>query len=200
VQPVWSSPLSFKSCWRPCWIWHPVQCTGVVKIPTMCQGNAVILATLHPACPQVLVTETFQWRQTKTLIYIYIYIYICGVLQCFIRHSDGLWAGRPGFDSRQGHEILPYSTASRPALGPTQAPIQWAPGALSSGVKRPRHESDHSPTSNAEVKNGGAILPLPHTSSCHSAYLIKHRDSLPLPFTEIIKSIDAFLRFILSYR
>jgi hypothetical protein len=33
------------------------------------------------------------------------------------------------------------------------------------GVKRPLHEVDHSSPSNAEVKNGGAISPLPHTSS-----------------------------------
>jgi hypothetical protein len=34
--------------------------------------------------------------------------------------SDWLWAGWPGFDSRQGQEICLYFTASRPALGPTQ--------------------------------------------------------------------------------
>jgi hypothetical protein len=41
------------------------------------------------------------------------------------RDSDGLRAGRPGFQS----------TASRPALGPTQPTIQWVPGASSEGVK-----------------------------------------------------------------
>jgi hypothetical protein len=41
---------------------------------------------------------------------------------------------------------------SRTALGPTQPPIQWVPGALSLGVKRPRREADHSPPSSAEVK------------------------------------------------
>jgi hypothetical protein len=30
-------------------------------------------------------------------------------------------------------------------------------------------ESDHSPPSSAKVKNGGDILPLPHTFSCHGA-------------------------------
>jgi hypothetical protein len=33
------------------------------------------------------------------------------------------------------------------------------------GLKRPRREFDHSPPSSAEVNNGGAIPPLPHTSS-----------------------------------
>jgi hypothetical protein len=36
--------------------------------------------------------------------------------------------------------------------GPTQPPIQWVPGALSLGVKRPGREADHSPPSSAEVK------------------------------------------------
>jgi hypothetical protein len=43
--------------------------------------------------------------------------------------------------------------ASRTGLGPTQPPIQWAPGALSLGVKRPGREADHSPPSSAEAKN-----------------------------------------------
>ncbi|PNF35242.1 hypothetical protein B7P43_G06878 [Cryptotermes secundus] len=37
-------------------------------------------------------------------------------------------------------------------------------GTLSSEVKRPGHEADHSSPSNAEVKNG-VIPPIPHTSS-----------------------------------
>jgi len=34
-----------------------------------------------------------------------------------------------------------------------QHPIQWVPGALSLGVKRPAREADHSPPSSAEIKN-----------------------------------------------
>jgi hypothetical protein len=40
-----------------------------------------------------------------------------------------------------------FSTSSRPALGPTQSPIQWVPG-----VKQQRREADHSPPASAEVK------------------------------------------------
>jgi len=43
-------------------------------------------------------------------------------------------------------------TVSRTALGPTQSSIQWVPGALSLGAKRPGREADHSPPSSAEVK------------------------------------------------
>jgi hypothetical protein len=56
-----------------------------------------------------------------------------------------------GFESRQGLGI--FSTASRPALWPTQPPTQWVSGALSLGVKRQGSEVDHSPPSRAEVKN-----------------------------------------------
>jgi hypothetical protein len=36
--------------------------------------------------------------------------------------------------------------------GPIQPPIQWAPVALFSGLKRPRSEADHSPPSSADIK------------------------------------------------
>jgi len=52
-----------------------------------------------------------------------------------------------------GAEIFLFTTTSRPALGPTQALIQWVPMALSLGVKRPGREVDHSPPANAEVKD-----------------------------------------------
>jgi hypothetical protein len=68
------------------------------------------------------------------------------------RYSDGLRAGRPGFDSRQC-KIFTYilSTTLRPNLRPIQPPIQWIPGALSPGVKRQGREADHSPPSSAEA-------------------------------------------------
>jgi hypothetical protein len=56
-----------------------------------------------------------------------------------------------------------FLTVSWPALGPAQPPIQWVPGTLSRGVKRPEREADHSPPSSAEFVNGGDIPALPHT-------------------------------------
>jgi hypothetical protein len=67
-----------------------------------------------------------------------------------------------------------FSIMSRLALGPIQPHIQWVPGAVSPGVRR--HEADHSSPSSAEVKNGGTIPPLPHTSSWRGASLMKPWD------------------------
>jgi hypothetical protein len=48
--------------------------------------------------------------------------------------------------------------------GPIRPPIQWVPG-----VKRPDRGADYSPPYSAEVKNGGAVPPLPHRSSWRDA-------------------------------
>jgi hypothetical protein len=48
--------------------------------------------------------------------------------------------------------IFLFDTMSRPALRPTQPPIQWVLGAPSLEVKRPGGEADRSPPSSAEVK------------------------------------------------
>jgi hypothetical protein len=50
----------------------------------------------------------------------------------------GWTTGRSGFDPRRGQRNFPLSSVSRPALGPTQPPVQWVPGVLSQGVKRGR--------------------------------------------------------------
>jgi hypothetical protein len=57
------------------------------------------------------------------------------------------------FDPRQRQRIFPLTSASRPALGPTQPPVQWVPGALSAGGKvRLGRDADPSPPSSAEIK------------------------------------------------
>jgi hypothetical protein len=57
--------------------------------------------------------------------------------------------------------IFLFTTVSRTALGPTEPPIQWVPGALSLGVKRPGYETDHSLPSSAEVKNAWSYTSAP---------------------------------------
>jgi hypothetical protein len=86
----------------------------------------------------------------------------------FCHRSRDSWAtgwtiGVLGFDSRRGLRIFLFTTASRTALGPTQPPLQWVPGALSLGVKRPGSEADHSPPSSAEIKNERSYTSTPPT-------------------------------------
>jgi hypothetical protein len=74
-------------------------------------------------------------------------------------YSEGLWAGL----------LARAKLVFTPALGPTQPPIQWAPEAISPGVKQTGCEADHSLPSSAKAKNVGAIPPLLHTSSWRGA-------------------------------
>jgi hypothetical protein len=86
--------------------------------------------------------------------------------------ATGWTIGVLGFDSRRGMGIFLFTTESRTALGPTQLPIQWVPGALSLEVKRPGREADHWPPSSAEVKEYVELyLHYPNTPSWHAAQL-----------------------------
>jgi hypothetical protein len=92
----------------------------------------------------------------------------------FLRYT-AISIGVLGFDSRRRLGIFLFTTASRSALGPTQPPIQWVPGTLSLGVKRPGREAHHSPPSSAEVNNAWCYNPLPQYIMAWC--LVKHRDN-----------------------
>jgi hypothetical protein len=95
-----------------------------------------------------------------TCLYLFIYFYSFSS-----RNSSGGIATGYRLDGRGSipdrGKIFLFSTAFRPPLRPTQPPIQWVPGANFTWIKRPRREADHSPPSSKEVKNGGAMPPLP---------------------------------------
>jgi hypothetical protein len=114
--------------------------------------------------PDILFTCIFllQWRSIHSLFaYVFITFFITFVLSFvyFIlpfrsRYSSvsmvtSLQAGRLGFDFREGQGFFLFAIASITALGLTQPPIQWVPGPLSLGIKRPGCEADHSPPSSA---------------------------------------------------
>jgi hypothetical protein len=58
--------------------------------------------------------------------------------------GNGNW----NWNSGRGKTVL-LSTSCRPVVEPTHPPIQW----LSSGVKRPELETNHSPPTSADVKH-----------------------------------------------
>jgi hypothetical protein len=95
------------------------------------------------------------------------------------------------FDFRRGLGIF-FTTASRPALGPTQPPIQWVPGTLSVGVKRLGREANHSPPSSAEIKECVYLyFPSLHTPSWLCAQFKNWlRDDFTLPFTVLEQYIN----------
>jgi len=57
---------------------------------------------------------------------------------------------------QRDQSTIPNRSRAKPPhwpWGPKQRPIQRVPGVVSSRVRWPRHEADHSPPSNAEVKD-----------------------------------------------
>jgi hypothetical protein len=110
---------------------------------------------MHTTTDRIIMSLNVQHLCTVTVIYqkeIYIlawsasYKHATSPWRATIAHSvqgltKDLIAEETEFNSRQQEEeISLFSTLSRLALGPTQRPV---------------HEADHSPTSSAEVKNGG---------------------------------------------
>jgi hypothetical protein len=80
---------------------------------------------------------------------------------------------KTGVQLPAGAETFLCCTASRPALGPTQPPMQLVPVALYPMIMRPRREGDHSHLSRAKVKNGEALPSLPHTCGNYSFFSVR---------------------------
>jgi hypothetical protein len=104
------------------------------------------------------------------------------------QYSAELRARWSGVRIAAGMGISLFTTASRPALGPTQPPIQCVPRTLSLRIKRLGRDADHKPTASAEVKNV-----LSYTSTPQYAFmawcLIKHRDNFTFKPTAV-KSVE----------
>jgi hypothetical protein len=108
-------------------------------------------------CPPFLVLIREVCVYTRILFSYCIFdIFVCW-------NSDGLRAGWPGFDSRQGKRSFLFSAASRQTLGPTQLLVQWVLRAIYSGVKSPGREADHFLPSSAESRMVELYL---HSPTC----------------------------------
>jgi hypothetical protein len=53
----------------------------------------------------------------------------------------------------RGKGFFSVTSVSRPALRPTQPPVQWFRGSFPGSKSWPESDADHSPTSSAEVEN-----------------------------------------------
>jgi hypothetical protein len=65
---------------------------------------------------------------------------------------------------------------------PERPPIQWVPGALFLGVKRPRRETDHSSPSSVEVKEWVELYLHSSNTPSWSGAQFKHRDNFTFNF------------------
>jgi hypothetical protein len=80
-------------------------------------------------------------------------------------------------------------TTPRPALGSTQPPIQWVPGALSLEVKRPGRETDHSLPSSAKFKNVWNYTFTPQYDFM-AWCLVKHRDNFTFYLLPLLSTVS----------
>jgi hypothetical protein len=108
----------------------------------------------------LLLTEICYWDEMRIRSRLRLYSCHAPILwDSSVGTATGLWAARSrNRDSVPGRNIQIRSRAL------TMGTEGWP---VSTGIKRPRREADHLLQSTAEVKNGGAILPVPHAVSGH---------------------------------
>jgi hypothetical protein len=98
------------------------------------------------------ISEQEEWKSSGVHVFLYVVFAILQTMLIGVR-----------FPARVGN--FSFHTVSRPTLRSTQPSNQWAPGALSLGVKRPEREVDQSPPSSAKVKECTELyLHSPNTS------------------------------------
>jgi hypothetical protein len=92
-----------------------------------------------------LIKSLFQFLNTTNEMCCSRTLVLLRIFSCLISH---LFIFKP----IEGVKNFLSFKSSRMALGSTQHPIQWVPGALSPGVKRSGREADHLPPDRTEVR------------------------------------------------
>jgi len=103
----------------------------------------VLLLFTYKLCFIYTFFRSYQWYQ---------YMSVSLPIVFFSALALGYGLDDRGFESRQGLGIFPFTTKSRPAVGPTQPHIQGIIGALFLGLKRPGSEAHYLHPSSAEVE------------------------------------------------
>jgi hypothetical protein len=135
-------------------------------------ANLITTATYFAAN---LCLRTANYPNARPDLSFTLFIYLAQLVQ---RRSTG-W--KSGVRLPALHDFL--SSSQRPErLWVPSSLLSMGTGALSPGIKRLGQEAGHSHPSDDEIKNGGAIPPLPHTSSRHDAKFIKHKDNFTITF------------------
>jgi hypothetical protein len=87
-----------------------------------------------------------QWHANERSVYAVRTLRVCGP-GSVVGIATGYGLDGPGIESRWRRD---FQHLSRPALGPTQPPVQWVPGP-SQGKERPGRDADPSPPSSPVV-------------------------------------------------
>jgi hypothetical protein len=105
-----------------------------------------------------------------------------------------------GRGSIPGGNKIAFSPPEHPhQLWVQPASYPMCTGKFSTGVKQHNGEANHSPPFIAEVKNAEAITLLPHMSSWHGVYLIKHWHNFTFTFTISSTPMSPKLRLPLKF-
>jgi hypothetical protein len=145
------------------WLQCHLKCWSTNTLSTSLNTVYLCFYCLHNNVPVTLLTDVYSCNnEMRHFFNLDLILYSSGA-------RIAQWAtgyrlddrGGGGLESRQGMGIFPFTTTTRLVLGHTQPPIQWIPGAISLGVKRPGREAVHSPPSSSEVKNAWSYTSTP---------------------------------------
>jgi len=88
------------------------------------------------------------WLASKIILLRYL---IISELGSIVSIATGYGLDGLGIESQWGRD---FPHLSRPALRPTQPPVQWVPGSFPGGKEQPGHDTNPSSPSSAVVKKG----------------------------------------------
>jgi hypothetical protein len=137
---TWAEYLQSQLFWLITW----TKTSSTSEISAV-NGHVLIVLKIQSPCGVSRVSTSFHWSRVSSAVW---------------RWAMG-WMIRGSIPGEAGNFSLHHRIQNGSAP-PPQPPIQFVPGVLSRGVKRPVREADHSPPSSVRGKRmSGTIPPLP---------------------------------------